>query len=387
MLERETLVSRVPEWFQHESAHNPNTHVSAPYEVACYSRSADRVIHHASRNGLRTFHPPQLPADLNKGYETFIRKDESEGSPIDPVVVALKQVHFDLNGETDVVTFRNNLNKIAATPYQLRDDWEIDAVQIGTTVFLDIRKKKDERSFPNQDLFMYYGYSFEALCTNSSGPVNSNEEFCSVVRIRIGNHRILMSAEVDAMMPNGTKNISPSKGRVYGTTVIQQYVEFKTMKEPRSPRDFENLHKFKFLKFWIQSYLAGVPRIILGVRDQYGTLLRIDELSTRQLPKFTREALALPEDDRMSKRSTLPFQQPQQRQRMNDQRAGIWVPFVCINHIDFVLGQVRETCAANIGLAFTFRYDSQTRSITCSLGDEKAKQFAMRIANVINEPT
>jgi len=40
----------------------------------------------------------------------------------------------------------------------------------------------------------------------------------------------------------------------------------------------------KLLKFWIQSFLVGVPKIIVGFRDKQGTLLRVEELATQGIP-------------------------------------------------------------------------------------------------------
>ena len=34
----------------------------------------------------------------------------------------------------------------------------------------------------------------------------------------------------------------------------------------------------KLLKFWIQSFLLGVPKIIVGFRSQNGILQRLEEL-------------------------------------------------------------------------------------------------------------
>jgi RAT1-interacting protein len=40
----------------------------------------------------------------------------------------------------------------------------------------------------------------------------------------------------------------------------------------------------KLLKFWIQSFLLGVPKIIVGFRNKIGILQRLEELETRALP-------------------------------------------------------------------------------------------------------
>jgi RAT1-interacting protein len=38
------------------------------------------------------------------------------------------------------------------------------------------------------------------------------------------------------------------------------------------------------MKFWIQSFLLGVPKIIVGFRDQNGILVRMEEMETEKIP-------------------------------------------------------------------------------------------------------
>lgn len=38
------------------------------------------------------------------------------------------------------------------------------------------------------------------------------------------------------------------------------------------------------MKFWAQSFLLGVPHIIIGYRSREGYLLRLEELETRRIP-------------------------------------------------------------------------------------------------------
>lgn len=46
------------------------------------------------------------------------------------------------------------------------------------------------------------------------------------------------------------------------------------------------MHNFerKLMKFWIQSFLLGVPKIIVGFRDQGGILRKIEEIPTESIP-------------------------------------------------------------------------------------------------------
>lgn len=61
------------------------------------------------------------------------------------------------------------------------------------------------------------------------------------------------------------------------------WVELKTAEEIRSDRDLLKFER-KLLKFWIQSFLLGVPKIVVGFRSKDGYLMRIQEIETRTIP-------------------------------------------------------------------------------------------------------
>lgn len=61
------------------------------------------------------------------------------------------------------------------------------------------------------------------------------------------------------------------------------WVELKTTAEIRNDRDMLKYER-KLLKFWAQSFLLGVPKIIVGFRDQQGILRRLEELETSSIP-------------------------------------------------------------------------------------------------------
>ena len=41
----------------------------------------------------------------------------------------------------------------------------------------------------------------------------------------------------------------------------------------------------KLLKFWIQSFLLGVPKIVVGFRSRDGLLVRLEEIETHTIPQ------------------------------------------------------------------------------------------------------
>jgi len=61
------------------------------------------------------------------------------------------------------------------------------------------------------------------------------------------------------------------------------WVELKTSVEIENERDMVKYER-KLLKFWIQSFLLGVPKIIVGFRSKDGILQRLEELETKAIP-------------------------------------------------------------------------------------------------------
>lgn len=338
----------VREWVSSAGVNNPGTHVSAPFEVTSYSRDENRHITFGSREQLNTFSEPNLNVNLGEKFESFIRKADGDVG-IEPILEALLTKSFDVDGQADIVTYRNNLNKIGTAPYENRDDWELDCALVGKTVFLDIRKTREDSTDPAQQLFMYYGYRFESVCTGQSEePVNANSEFCSISRLRIANHRILLASEIDCSSSQPDKSGNPLNG----------YIELKTMKAIESDRALSNMYRHRFLKFWLQSYLGGVPTIVLGIRSEGGELLHVKRLRTHDLPREARQH----------------FDNTRSRNR--------WDPFVCINFLDCVLALIRKACCSKPGSTIRVRLDPSTKHVTGVLVAGPNEALTARIISV-----
>lgn len=136
--------------------------------------------------------------------------------------------------------------------------------------------------------------------------VSNKAQYCSVVRTGIGKTIICLGGEVDASMtaqpppppPRGGPRpitrrcaglisrglacpVWDSKPAVPGAPI--NWVELKTSAEICSDRDLDAFER-KLLKFWIQSFLLGVPRIVVGFRSRDGTLLKLEEMETAGIP-------------------------------------------------------------------------------------------------------
>lgn len=109
--------------------------------------------------------------------------------------------------------------------------------------------------------------------------MNNYAQYCSVVRTGIGKHVIVIGGEVDAII--GSKPDNPS--------AQIPYVELKTSEnfyagDSHAARKFE----MKLCRFWAQSFLLNVPKIIVGFRSANGILQYLKEWNTLDIPNFVK---------------------------------------------------------------------------------------------------
>ena len=104
------------------------------------------------------------------------------------------------------------------------------------------------------------GYSFEAYCTARGAepaPVSTNEQWCHIVKTKLGSNRLVVGGEVDCVESLGEK---------------ESVVELKTNMQLRDEQDQARLD-VKMLRMYMQSFLLGVRSIVIGFRDAQGMLL------------------------------------------------------------------------------------------------------------------
>lgn len=304
--------------------------------------------------------------DLYAGFSTFVPK-ATASAPVEPIILAALAADFPLERDADFVTYRNNLNKLMLVPYASAtgdDDWHIHAVLVGSTVYLDVVPWEEQSSHPAAARAAYSGVKFEALCTappptpgggaaadDGDDAVDANAEFCSLVRLRVGRHRLLMSAEIDCYEP-------PPPGAPPGTSsnVLTTYRELKTMAVPRTPAQHARVKGQRLLKYWIQSYLVGVPELFIGFRSDRGQLTGTMRVPTRALPDLA----AAPGD------ALLPPPGWDPDGPDDGGRRPPWDPWTCVNALDALLDIIRSQCrAAGDGVAVRLSFAAARRVVTC----------------------
>ncbi len=283
----------------------PSAAIRRPREIACFSYDENHQFR-LDASSLRYYYPPALPADLSRGFDTFRSLDDTDDDHLDGLLEALV-AHERSKGsrvDADFVTWRGMATKIMTVPFSRLDEWEMNATLFQGTVFVEENhaKKLEDRAKQysegaargnmSQDLMSFWGYKFETLSLLSDHwsrvsreeiegreerMVSNYAQYCSIVRTGFGKLKMILGGEVDAVMDY--KPDDPS--------MPVNWVELKTTAEVRGEKDQVKLER-KLLKFWAQSFLLGVPRIIVGYRTQQGTLQRLEEMDTQSIPEKVR---------------------------------------------------------------------------------------------------
>ncbi|XP_074356009.1 LOW QUALITY PROTEIN: NAD-capped RNA hydrolase DXO1-like [Apium graveolens] len=248
-----------------------------PCEIGCYSRVEGGEVYFDDRS-LRLFRPlttKDIGADLNDGFDTFTEKKDLGSQGFGALLACIRHKNVPLE-DMHFVTYRNNLNKILATAYIRKYPWEMGVHKRNGILYLDVHKLPEKPKSELDTRRCYWGYCFEGLATE--GPrravgegihhIDCNVEYCSAVKRKLGAHNILMGAEIDCYE-------SSDEGRRF-------YIELKTTQE-LNYRTIGRFEREKLLQFWIQSFLAGVPYIVIGFRDDGGRLVRTERLRTKDI--------------------------------------------------------------------------------------------------------
>jgi RAT1-interacting protein len=181
-------------------------------------------------------------------------------------------------------------------PHRLRDS--VDDRYIEEEVDFTTRRAWNRQ----HQLAMYAGYKFEELSTLSrpspestqqeierrnDNVVDNIQQYCSIVKTQIGSSTLIMGGEVDCIWgyhPTPRLSLIVDYKPDPPQNPVPHYVELKTSRKWIGPRDKENFERHKLLKFWAQSFLLGVPKIIVGFRSNDNILASLETFQTEKIP-------------------------------------------------------------------------------------------------------
>lgn len=235
---------------------------------------------------MRYYPTPEIVqfGDLRHGFDKFVEKNTR--SHLIPILSVLNQ--FPSRPNAEIITWRGVLTRILGTSFDHRTDWSMVGCLRNGILFIEEERLVKVQS-GKEKMATYWGHKFENLClvphdlpphevqslsVRRETPVNANSEFDIVVKTKLGKYRFVIGAEIDGVDESG-----------------KEYIELKTTKQIRNAWD-QSIYNDKLMKYWLQSYLAGVPKIIVGVRDPKGRLRNFETIETSQIPRTVRGRVA-----------------------------------------------------------------------------------------------
>ncbi|KLO11415.1 RAI1-domain-containing protein [Schizopora paradoxa] len=269
-----------------------------PFQLISFSYTPTRELEFTD-SALRYYAIPPHGADLSFRYDSWIKRPEERGRLDGLLEACLHERVFPETRRANVISWRGVMTKILTAPYEDRDGWELNVMNVADALYFEEhttegKLKEKESMTPRNRLQTYYGYAFESFATSAtpstsddtsrlpngwSGDVNTNVQWCSVVKTKLGKMRLLVGGEVDCV-----KGMSCNKKY---TGQPNTFVELKTSMTIRGQTDEARFEK-KLLKFYFQSFLLGVPEIVVGFRTPSGRIADLQTFKTIELPRLVR---------------------------------------------------------------------------------------------------
>ncbi|KAF1957458.1 RAI1-domain-containing protein [Byssothecium circinans] len=294
--------------------------IKRPREVTHFSYDENHE-YREDDSGINYYHAPKLNTDLKEGFSTFRHYEDTSDPHLDSLLRALasKEQTTGAKEEVDFITWRGMMTKIMTAPFDMFAEFSMLATKRDGTIYIeedfparaaqrDAEKDRpkpkwqQDQNLPDHKMMTYWGYKFEVLsllptppsstsaeiiANRTKAPVSNYAQHCSIVRTSFGPHSLLLGGEVDGL--SGPK---PPSSSAQDTPI--PWIELKTAEElPPSPshRDVLKFER-KLLKFWAQSFLLGVPKVLVGWRSKMGILRGVQEIETARIPGMVRRGTA-----------------------------------------------------------------------------------------------
>ncbi|AAW44182.1 enzyme regulator, putative [Cryptococcus deneoformans JEC21] len=262
-----------------------------PHLIHTYSHLPTRAISHDDAS-MAYYSPAPIGCNLTEGFERRIEREDEE-EHLDGLVESLEWlITRGRKGERKggIITWRGMLTRLITMPYETRDPWEMTAIALDGSVYLELwdppeekaKRKREQSAWEKQG---YMGYAYESFSTipqegrpgngpeGWGGDVNTNVQWANVVRSAIGEIPLCIAGEVDCVKAEPG---SPNPG-------LSGCMELKTNKVIQHPGHEAMFHK-KLLKHWAQSWLLGIPEVVVGFRDDDGILRSQTTFDTAKIP-------------------------------------------------------------------------------------------------------
>ncbi|KAI6184999.1 Decapping nuclease [Aphelenchoides bicaudatus] len=236
-------------------------------------------------NGRQNLH-----LDLNHNFETF-KHDPVYNGRINPLLSYIRQSAKSTNLREavqgcDFVTNRGALKSIGVSFYSQERGWQIVCCKFQDIVFMceaptEEHQKERMNDTEADHRFTYMGHKFENYLLSDSPEVPPNtEEPVSTLAPQYGVFKSTGTAN------DGSKMTFLMNAEMDGMDQNNNFLELKTMKQPPKKASHHKNPNWFFeyrCNWWLQSYLVGIERIIVGMRNQEGIVSSVRELNTNSV--------------------------------------------------------------------------------------------------------
>lgn len=290
----------------HYSNFSINTfpNITKPKIIGYFSINEKRefVPNHSSLQYLKLpSRSKPLNFDLNIGFENVIPKPNVD-EKIDVLLkyilhsLPLKQPQNKLQPVPhDFVCFRGLLRLLMCTPYETKENWIILATKYKGTIYLcaeetEEKRAKDTYETEKSKRFCYYGFKFETYFLSShpekepdtKSPVVLSKEFCCIYETKLEHTNIFYGAEMDGIVRD-----SPIDDDMNFNDL--EFIELKVKRRETHFRQTISFYKYKAIKWWCQSFLVGIKRIIVGLRNDNGIVGSYEEVDIRNVARESKD--------------------------------------------------------------------------------------------------
>ncbi|KAF2348980.1 RAI1-like [Trinorchestia longiramus] len=183
-----------------------------------------------------------------------------------------------LNPAPDFISARKTLRRVLHAACTTEEEI-LYATKFRGTIYLCALIVEDRPSENEQQRRMSsWGYKFEQYMADGSDPrtgVNENESYSCIMRAQLRNHSLIYKCEVDGV-----------ETKLHVTNRLPHQHELLELKTHNMKFMSYGLNKYKLRDTWIQCALAGIPRVVVGYRDDNGMVHRLRCLQVKDLPRL-----------------------------------------------------------------------------------------------------
>lgn len=202
------------------------------------------------------------------------------------VVHTLKNVRF--------FTFRGTLSSVCKTPYENMGEWVIVAKLYKGAIYLCQLPKKNQNETEREKLMSSWGHKFEQFMQSDSSssepdlskPCVETEEFNIIYQTFLNEHELVFGAESDGVScETDTEKLAADMETEQVIEYLNSvaFVELKTSAITKTGKQKFNFRKYKSLRWWVQSHLVGVDKVVCGYRDDNGIVKELKSYSLADL--------------------------------------------------------------------------------------------------------